>query len=149
MLDGRAELFRRYVPLAHGLALRFRQDPERVEDLCDVASIGLLQAIDRYDPDSEAAFSSFVLATILGELRRYLRHRTWPVHAARDLQELSRRMAPTSEELAARLGRLPTVIEIAAALDADEAKSPGRDAFGDGDRVAPPAQGATAVAPSS
>jgi RNA polymerase sigma-B factor len=111
------ELFRRYLPLAHGLALRFRDSSESVDALCQVASIGLLQAIDRYDPTREDAFSSFSLATIVGELRRYLRDRTWSVHASRDLQELSRRMVPTTEELAARLGRSPTIAEIAAALD--------------------------------
>jgi RNA polymerase sigma-B factor len=115
--DGREELFRRYLPLAHGLALRFRNSSASVDDLCQVASIGLLQAIDRYDPEREDAFSSFSLATILGELRRHLRDHTWSVHASRDLQELSRRMVPATEELAVRLGRSPTVVEIAAALD--------------------------------
>jgi RNA polymerase sigma-B factor len=115
--DGREELFRRYLPLAHGLALRFRNSSESVEDLCQVASIGLLQAIDRYDPTREDAFSSLSLATVLGELRRYLRDHTRSVHTSRDLQELSRRMVPTTEELGVRLCRSPTVVEIAAALD--------------------------------
>jgi RNA polymerase sigma factor (sigma-70 family) len=115
--DRREELFRRYLPLAHGLALRFRDGSESVDHLCQAASIGLLQAIDRYDPEQEDAFSSLSLATILGELRRYLRDHTWSVHSSHDLQELSRRMVPTTEELAARLGRSPTIAEIAAALD--------------------------------
>jgi RNA polymerase sigma-B factor len=120
--DRREELFRRYLPLAHGLALRFRDSSESVDGLCQVASIGLLQAIDRYDPKQEDAFSSFSLATILGELRRHLRDHTWSVHASGDLQELSRRTVPTTEELAIRLGRSPTVVEIAAALDVSAEK---------------------------
>ena len=147
--DRREELFRRYLPLAHGLALRFRLGSESVDDLCQVASIGLLQAIDRYDPTREDAFSSFSLATILGELRRHLRDHTWSTHASRDLQELSRRMVPTTEELAARLGRSPTVIEIAAALDEDNAKKPGHEALERANPVAQSAQGARDVAPSS
>jgi RNA polymerase sigma-B factor len=82
-----------------------------------VASIGLLNAIDRYDSTRGAAFSSFAVPTILGELRRYLRDHTWSVRVSRDLQELSLRAGPATDELAARLGRPPTVPEIAAALD--------------------------------
>jgi RNA polymerase sigma-B factor len=105
--DGeREELFRRHLPLARSLASRYPHTPESLGDLFEVASLGLRKAIDRYDPTRRDLFSSLAVATMLGELRR---HR-------RDLQELSQRVGPATDELAVRLGRPPTVPEIAAAL---------------------------------
>jgi RNA polymerase sigma-B factor len=85
-----------------------------------VASIGLLKAIERYDPDRGYAFSSFAVPTILGELRRHLRDHTWSVHVPRDLQELGQRLAPTTDELSREIGRPPTIAEIAERLGVTE-----------------------------
>ena len=84
----RDALFERYLPLARSLAARYRHTSEPFDDLLQVASIGLLKAIERYDPARGYAFSSFAVPTILGELRRHLRDHTWSVHVPRDLQEL-------------------------------------------------------------
>ena len=116
----RDALFERYLPLARSLAARYRHTSEPFDDLLQVASIGLLKAIERYDPSRRNAFSSFAVPTILGELRRHLRDHTWSVHVPRDLQELGQRVAPVAEELSSRLGRPPTVGEIAAHLKVTE-----------------------------
>jgi RNA polymerase sigma-B factor len=116
----RDALFERYLPLARKLAARYRHTSEPFDDLLQVASIGLLKALERFDPDRGYAFSSFAVPTILGELRRHLRDHTWSVHVPRDLQELSQRLTPVSEELSGELGRPPTVGELAERLGVDE-----------------------------
>jgi RNA polymerase sigma-B factor len=116
----RDALVERYLPLARSLAARYRHTSEPFDDLLQVASIGLLKAIERYDPDRGTAFSSFAVPTILGELRRHLRDHTWSVHVPRDLQELGQRLAPATEELALEQGRPPTVAEVAARLGVSE-----------------------------
>jgi RNA polymerase sigma-B factor len=116
----RDALVERYLPLARSLAARYRHTSEPFDDLLQVASIGLLKAIERYDPARGTAFSSFAVPTILGELRRHLRDHTWSIHVPRDLQELGQRLAPATEELALELGRPPTVIEIAQRLGVTE-----------------------------
>lgn len=115
--DEREALLGRYLPLARSLAARYRNTSESFDDLLQVASIGLLKAIDRYDPTRRAAFSSFAVPTILGELRRHLRDHTWAVRVPRELQELSQRLGPATDELAAALGRQPSIAEVAAHLD--------------------------------
>jgi RNA polymerase sigma-B factor len=109
----RDELFARYLPLARSLAARYRHTSEPFDDLLQVASMGLLKALERYDPQRGYAFSSFAVPTILGELRRHLRDHTWSVHVPRDLQELGGRLTPAGEELASELGRPPTIAELA------------------------------------
>jgi RNA polymerase sigma-B factor len=116
----RDALIERYLPLARSLAARYRHTSEPFDDLLQVASIGLLKAIERYDPGRGTAFSSFAVPTILGELRRHLRDHTWSIHVPRDLQELGQRLAPATEELSLELGRPPTVAELAARLDTTE-----------------------------
>jgi RNA polymerase sigma-B factor len=113
----RAALVERFMPLARSLAARYRHTSESLDDLVQVASLGLLKAIDRYDPARGHAFSSFAVPTILGELRRHLRDHTWSIHVPRDLQELGQRLGPTADELTTTLGRPPTVAELAERLD--------------------------------
>src|SRR5436309_11648921 len=109
----REELVRRFLPLARKLARRYSGAHEPFEDLLQVASLGLVKAIDRFDIDRQTAFSSFAVPTILGELKRYFRDLGWSVHVPRDLQELAVRIDRVSEELGRELGRAPTTGEIA------------------------------------
>jgi RNA polymerase sigma-B factor len=113
-------LIERFLPLARSLALRYRRSGEPLDDLLQVASLGLIKAIDRFDPDREIPFSSFAVPTILGEIKRYFRDRTWAVNVPHDLQELSLRVDRAVGELAERLHRQPSVAEIAAAVGVTE-----------------------------
>jgi RNA polymerase sigma-B factor len=117
--DGRArdELIERYMPLARSLALRYRRASEPLDDLIQVASVGLVKAVDRWDPDRGLAFSSYAVPTILGELRRYFRDSTWDVRPARDLQELCLAVEEAREKLWGELGRSPTVDDLSRRLD--------------------------------
>jgi RNA polymerase sigma-B factor len=108
----RAELIERYMPLARSLALRYRRASEPLDDLIQVASIGLVKAVDRWDPGRGLAFSSYAVPTILGELRRYFRDSTWDVRPARDLQELCLSVEEARDALWLELGRSPTVDDI-------------------------------------
>jgi RNA polymerase sigma-B factor len=108
----RGAIVERFLPLAHRLARRFRHFDD-IEDLEQVAAIGLVKAIDRFDPERGTAFSSFAFPTILGELRRHLRDRAWALRVPRDLQVLATRLEPLSIELATQLGRFPTAAELA------------------------------------
>jgi RNA polymerase sigma-B factor len=116
----REELVRRYMPLARSAAARYQHTSESFDDLLQVASIGLLKAIDRYDPARGTAFSSFAVPTILGELRRHIRDHTWSVRVPRELQELGQRLRRTTDELSAELGRPPTIAELADRLEVSE-----------------------------
>jgi RNA polymerase sigma-B factor len=107
-------LVERYLPLARQLAGRYRSPHESFDDLFQVAALGLIKAIDRFDLDRGIAFSSFAVPTVLGELKRYFRDRTWSVRVPRDLQELSLRVDRAASDLRLELQRQPTVPEIAA-----------------------------------
>jgi RNA polymerase sigma-B factor len=113
----RDELIERYMPLARSLALRYRRASEPLDDLIQVASVGLVKAVDRWDPDRGLAFSSYAVPTILGELRRYFRDATWDVRPARDLQELCLAVEEAREALWGELGRSPTAADIAGRLN--------------------------------
>jgi RNA polymerase sigma-B factor len=113
----RAELAARYLPLARSLASRYRYTPEPIEDLVQVACVGLVKAIDRWDPDRGCAFTSYAVPTILGELRRHFRDCTWIVKPPRSMQELSLQVVRAREQFWRVQGREPTVSELAAALD--------------------------------
>jgi RNA polymerase sigma-B factor len=115
----REELARRFMPLARRLAARYRSDKEPFDDLVQVASLGLVKALDRFDPERGVAFSSYAVPTILGELKRHFRDRGWSVRVPRDLQERIARVERAAAELPARLGRAPSVNELAERLDLD------------------------------
>ena len=102
-----------FMPMARRLARRYRH-VEDIEDLEQIAAIGLLKAIDRFDPERGLAFASFAFPTILGELKRYLRDRGWSVRPPRAVQELAARVEHAANALLAELGRAPTMVEIAA-----------------------------------
>ena len=109
----RDALVERFLPLARQLARRYQRTGEPLDDLVQVASLGLLKAIDRFDPERSTAFSSFAVPTILGELKRYFRDKGWSVRVPRDLQELAVRVDRLGEELSRELGRAPTPAEMA------------------------------------
>jgi RNA polymerase sigma factor (sigma-70 family) len=115
----REELVRRHLGLARKLAARYRRTQEPFEDLLQVASLGLVKAIDRFDHERGAAFSSFAVPTILGELKRHFRDKGWSVHLSRGLQELALKVQEAEARLGSRTGRSPTVIEIAQHLSLD------------------------------
>jgi RNA polymerase sigma-B factor len=112
----REELIRRHLPLAHKLARRYARTPEPLEDLVQVASLGLVKAVDRFDPDRGIAFTSFAVPTILGELKRHFRDKGRSVHLPRRLQELTLKVQEAETKLSRMTGRSPTVVEIAQAL---------------------------------
>jgi RNA polymerase sigma-B factor len=118
--EQRERLFRRYLPLARSLAARYRRSGEPLDDLEQVAAIGLLNALDRFQPDRGAAFSSFAVPTILGELRRHFRDKTWALRVPREIQEVSVRMDRARDDLAMALGRQPTIGELAERLHVDD-----------------------------
>jgi RNA polymerase sigma-B factor len=109
----REALVERFLPLARQLARRYQHGGEQLDDLIQVASLGLLKAIDRFDPARETAFSSFAVPTILGELKRHFRDKGWSVRVPRDLQELAVRVDRVTDELSRELGRAPSVAEVA------------------------------------
>jgi RNA polymerase sigma-B factor len=111
-----AELAERYLPMARKLALRYRGSGEPVDDLVQVASVGLVMALMRWDPDRGVAFSTFAVPTILGELRRYFRDSTWAVRPPRAKQELSLVVAKAREQLAHHGSRGALVAELAGKL---------------------------------
>ena len=106
----------RHLPLARHLAWRYRDSNESFDDLLQVATVGLIKAVDRFDADRGFAFSSFATPYILGELRRHLQNAGWAVHVPRPLREFALRMDAARSELTERLSRSPTVAELAAEL---------------------------------
>jgi RNA polymerase sigma-B factor len=106
-------LVERFLPLAQQLARRYAHGNEPLEDLIQVASLGLLKAIDRFDPTRLTAFSSFAVPTILGELKRHFRDKGWSLRVPRDLQELAFRVERVADDLESELRRAPTADEIA------------------------------------
>jgi RNA polymerase sigma-B factor len=113
----REELIRRNLPLARALAARYLNPNEPFDDLLQVASLGLVKAVDRFDPAFERPFSAFATPTILGELRRHFRDSGWSVHVPRGAQELALRVQRAAGELTDRHGRSPLVHELAVYLE--------------------------------
>ena len=116
----REALVERFLPLARSIAKRYRKAEEPFDDLLQVASLGLLKAVDRFDPARGIAFSSFAVPTIVGELRRHFRDRCWSVRPPRELQERALEVDKYRSELTTRLGRSPSVREIGQALELDD-----------------------------
>jgi RNA polymerase sigma-B factor len=123
-IDGDAHarelLIERYLPLARRLARRYKHTDEPIDDLVQVASMGLLKAVDRFDCSRDVLFSSYAVPTILGELKRHFRDRTWSVRVPRDLQELALRVDQTVTRLSFGQHRSPSVGEIARAVEISE-----------------------------
>jgi len=113
----REELVDRFLPLARKLARRYAGAREPFEDLIQVASLGLVKAIDRFDAHRGTAFSSFAVPTILGELKRYFRDLGWSVHVPRGAQEQALKVEEAQQEMAAKTGRPPSVQELAEYLE--------------------------------
>ena len=149
-LVAREELVHRFLPLARRLAGRYRHSGLSEDDLQQVASLGLIKAIDRYDPDA-GPFVSYAVPTIVGELKRHFRDKGWGMRIPRSLQERFLKVNRAVEELSGRLGRSPTPMDIAhhmgidleeviEALEASSAYSPvaldaPRPGDDDGDRT--------------
>jgi RNA polymerase sigma-B factor len=113
----RDELVGRFLPLARKLARRYAGAREPFDDLMQVASLGLVKAVDRFDAGRGTAFSSFAVPTILGELKRYFRDLGWSVHVPRGAQEMALKVDEAGQQLTARTGRPPTVNELAEYLE--------------------------------
>lgn len=107
----------RFRPLATGLARRYAGGGYAFDDLRQVACLGLVKALRRFDPGRGVSFSSFAVPTILGELRRFCRDTAWPAHVPRGMQEQVRALRRTSDELAAAGSRAPTATELATELE--------------------------------
>jgi RNA polymerase sigma-B factor len=115
----REALVHRFMPLARSLARRYGRSSEPFEDLLQVASLGLLKALDRYDASRGYPFPSFAVPTILGEMRRYFRDSGWAVHVPRGTQERALKVRDAQERLANNRGRAPTVNQLAEYLEFD------------------------------
>lgn len=108
----RARAIESAMPLASRIARRYRAGAEPLEDLQQVAYLGLVKAVDRFEPGRGTRFSSFAIPTIAGELRRHFRDRTWAVHVPRGTQEDMLKVRTMANELSGRLSRAPTVREL-------------------------------------
>ena len=129
--EDRDRLVERYLPLARHVAARYSGGSEPLEDLQQVASLGLVKAVDRFDPSRGVSFSSYAVPTIAGELRRYFRDHTWSLRVPRDVQELAVKMGKVEAALQLDLGRAPTAAELADRLDCSvEQLLEARDAAG-------------------
>ena len=116
----REELIRRNMPFAKRLALRYRGASESFDDLLQVANLGLLNAVDRFDPERGIPFTAFASPTILGELKRHFRDRVWTVRVPRGLHDRMAEVDKAITELTKQLQRSPTVGEIAARLEVEQ-----------------------------
>ena len=112
----REALVQRLLPLARRMARRYRRSDEPLDDLVQVATLGLIKAIDRFDPARETAFSSYAVPTMLGELKRYFRDNGWAVHVPRGMQERVMQVDNAVKDLSRRRGRAPSADEVAETL---------------------------------
>lgn len=116
----REELVNRYLPFARRIAARYRNNHESFDDLVQVASVGLVNAVNRFDPDNGSPFAAFASPTINGELKRYFRDKIWTVRVPRGLQEEIQAVDSAEQALQAELHRDPTEDEIAERSNLDE-----------------------------
>jgi RNA polymerase sigma-B factor len=127
----RAELVERLLPLAHQIARRYQRRGEPLEDLVQAASVGLVKAVERFDPQRGTTLAAFAVPTMLGEIKRHFREMAWSLHVPRALQERTLQVKNASAALEPALGRQPTPAELALhtghteeeVLDAIEARS--------------------------
>jgi RNA polymerase sigma-B factor len=119
-LEARDRLIEQQLPLVQTLARRYAHRGERLEDLVQVGTIGLIKAVDRYEPARGVELTAFAVPNILGEIKRHLRDRCGPIRIPRRYQEASARMRSTRRQLTAHLQRNPTAAELAAAANLDE-----------------------------
>jgi RNA polymerase sigma-B factor len=110
-------LIERFLPLARKLARRYTASNEPYDDLVQVACLGLVKAVERFDPSRGFAFTSFAVPTIVGELKRYFRDTAWALHVDRSAQERARKIGEAQREISAVRGRAPTVGELAEYLE--------------------------------
>ncbi len=110
----------RYRPMARSLARRYTRTGLQLEDLEQVACVGLIKALQRFDPSRGTAFATFAVPTVLGEIRRYCRDTLWPVHVPRTVQERIAAVRRAGDAITTARGRPPTVAELRAAIDLDE-----------------------------
>ena len=115
----RVVIIERCLPLANHIARRFSNRGEPLEDLVQVARMGLVQAVDRFDAENGADFLAFAVPTMMGEVRRHFRDHGWSVKVPRRLKELNAQLKRSGEELSHQLGRAPTASEVAAHLGID------------------------------
>ncbi|MCM4081010.1 SigB/SigF/SigG family RNA polymerase sigma factor [Paractinoplanes hotanensis] len=116
----RGQAIEAWLPMAVRLASRYRHYGQPIDDLVQTATVGLIKAVDRFDPNRGVVFAGFAIPTILGEIRRYFRDRAWAVRVPRRLQEMRLRISATQNELTQKLGRSPTVADIATHLGTTE-----------------------------
>ena len=134
----RNQLVAHYDPFALSLARRFSTRRESVEDLVQVARVGLIHAVDRFDPARERPFQAFARSTILGELKRHLRDHTWRMRVPRGLQEDYLQVVRTADDLTQELGRSPSICEVAARAGLSEDRTFEAINVGRSDWLSPP-----------
>jgi RNA polymerase sigma-B factor len=118
-VTAREALVEAWLPSVRRIARRFEGRGEPLEDLAQVGVVGLIKAIDRFDLDRGVEFSTYAMPTIIGEIKRHFRDRAWSVRVPRDVQALAVRLPKEQERLTGKLGRTPTLAELAEALDVE------------------------------
>src|SRR5690349_23422083 len=114
--SAREVLVQRHLPLVRSLARRYAGRGEALDDIEQVGAIGLIKAIDRFDLERQVSLATYATPNVVGEIKRHFRDKGWAIRVPRSLQELNAKMSSTIDDLTARLGRSPSVAEIAESL---------------------------------